>query len=88
MGREREQLLLCRAVYVSGRLTGVSGGAIHADKEERNMVKAVMVMGQSVNNSMRCIVVNERKSFTVCIISNQVCGGHEGDQGLAGRDSG
>ena len=33
--------------------------------------KAVMVMGQSVNESMSCIVVNERKSFTVCIIANK-----------------
>ena len=30
-----------------------------------------MVMGQSVNESMGCIVANERKSFTVCIIANK-----------------
>ena len=73
-GRVERDWLLCRAEYVRGRLTVVSSVSIRADKEERNMGNAVMVMGWSskgLDIEERCIVVNERKSFTVCIIAQQ-----------------
>ena len=44
--------------------------------------------GAERNESMNCIVMNERKSSTVCIISKQVCGGHEGDRGVVVGDIG